>query len=178
MLNTGDLFKLDSCVQFCQIIFIIAVGNSLSHCICQVDMDVLQVGKGTRYAKPIFCFSASCSNLLNIGSDKSSTDRPAYKAQKIMTLQMHCFKHTIWSFLVVPESNKIIRTTTWLLDVKYQTKVTWMRNPPQSFMVIFPRFWQYMIAYESQSVSPITISVFSSGRAPCGHNRDHSQTNR
>lgn len=39
------------------------------------------MGKGKRYASPIFCFSASCSNLFSIGSDKLSTERPAHRAK-------------------------------------------------------------------------------------------------
>lgn len=46
-----------------------------------MNQNILYVGKGKRYASPIFCFSASCSNLVSIGSDKLSTERPAHRAK-------------------------------------------------------------------------------------------------
>lgn len=42
-----------------------------------MSKNVLYVGKGKRNASPIFCFSASCSNLVSVGSYRLSTERPA-----------------------------------------------------------------------------------------------------
>lgn len=47
-------------------------------------VNILYVGKGKRNASPIFCVSASCSNLVSIGSDKLSNERPAGTANVVV----------------------------------------------------------------------------------------------
>lgn len=55
-----------------------------------MNKNLLYVGKGKRNASPIFCFSASCSNLVSMGSDKLSTERPVHTA---LLLFKGAYKH-------------------------------------------------------------------------------------
>lgn len=53
-----------------------------------MNKNLLYVGKGKMNARPIFCFSASCSNLVSMGSGKLSTERPAYTALFFLKVHM------------------------------------------------------------------------------------------